>query len=64
MITDVGNGKLMAYLARHGEILSNRYSDEQVIIHCRIPAKHLGRLQRDGVLVRDHGKPELHPSDS
>ena len=40
----VDNGKLMAYLARHGEILSRQYHGERVTIHCRIPQKFLGRM--------------------
>jgi GTP-binding protein HflX len=56
----VDNGKLMAYLARHGEILSRQYSGERVTIHCRIPQKFLGRLTADGATIRAHdGRGEL-----
>lgn len=53
--TRVDDGRLMAYLAAHGEILSKRYGDERVTVHCRIPQKYLGRIQGDGVVVRGHG---------
>lgn len=42
--TDVSNGKLMAYLAAKGEVMSRRYEGERVIMHCRIPQKYLGRI--------------------
>ncbi len=41
----VGNGKLVAYLATNGEIVSKRYGDERLFVHCRIPTAHLGRIQ-------------------
>ncbi len=52
--TEVSNGKLMAYLAAHGEVLSQRYSDEAVVIHCRIARAHLGRIASEVVTVRPH----------
>jgi GTP-binding protein HflX len=52
--TGVDNGRLMAYLAAHGEVLSRRYSDSRVTIHCRLPQKHLGRLEEPGTVVRPH----------
>jgi GTP-binding protein HflX len=42
--TSVTNGRLMAFLARHGEILSRHYQNEDVILHCRLPRKFLGRI--------------------
>lgn len=52
--TDVANGRLMAWLAAHGEVLSKRYQGERVAIHCRLPKKHLSRVMESGALVRDH----------
>ncbi|MGI9517458.1 MAG: GTPase, partial [Pirellulaceae bacterium] len=49
----VSNGKLLAYLAAHGEILSTQYGDTRVTVHCRIPQKYLGRVQSDDIVVRD-----------
>ena len=48
----VENGRLMAYLAAHGEILSKKYHDCRVVIHCRIPKQHLRRVEEDGIVVR------------
>jgi len=45
--TSVSNGKLMAYMAAHGEVLSKRFSEERVIMHCRIPEAYLNRIQDD-----------------
>ncbi len=53
--TGVENGRLMAYLAAHGEVLSKTFNNSHVVIHCRIPQGLLGRLERDGVTVRPHG---------
>ena len=49
--TGVDNGKLMAFVAAHGEILSRRYNDERVFLHCRIPPRHFGRLRESGVTL-------------
>ncbi len=38
---DVSNGRLLAYLAKHGEILSRTYSDDRVSVHARVPRKYL-----------------------
>jgi GTP-binding protein HflX len=43
--TGVDNGRLMAYLAAHGEVLSKQFQGERAILHCRIPQKFLGRIQ-------------------
>ncbi len=52
---DAGNGRLQAYLARHGEVLSRTFVENRVIIHCRISQKHLGMLQEsDHVQVRPY----------
>jgi GTP-binding protein HflX len=50
--TGIDNGRLMAYLAKHGEILSKRFSDSRVTIHCRVPQKYLGRIEGDGTVIR------------
>ena len=53
--TTAGNGWLLAYLARHGEVLSQHYVDDRVTIHCRIPEGHASRITLDGATVRPHG---------
>jgi GTP-binding protein HflX len=45
--TDVANGRLLAYLAKNGEILSRTYSGDRVSIHCRMPRKFLGQIRPD-----------------
>jgi GTP-binding protein HflX len=53
--TGVENGRLIAYLAAHGEVLSKHYRDSRVVIHCRIPGHYLGRVREDAACVRPHG---------
>jgi GTP-binding protein HflX len=50
----VGNGKLLAYLAAKGEILSSQYGEETVKVHCRIPQKYLGRIDPTTAIISDH----------
>jgi len=42
--TDVGNGKLVAWLANHGEIISKKYGETRVIVHCRMPQEFAGAI--------------------
>lgn len=35
--TDIGNGRLVAWLANHGEVVSKKYSETHVTVHCRMP---------------------------
>ena len=53
--TGVDNGRLMAYLAAHGEVLSRRYDGKRVIIHCRLPQKYLGRINEPNTRIQPHG---------
>jgi GTP-binding protein HflX len=55
--TGVANGRLLAYLAKNGEILSRTYSDDRVSIHCRMPRKYVGQISpRDAVIkLRSNG---------
>jgi len=48
------NGRLMAYLAAHGEVLSKQFRDARVVVHCRIPQKHLDRIHGDECVIRRH----------
>ncbi|MFT5526576.1 MAG: GTP-binding protein HflX [Pirellulaceae bacterium] len=54
--TSVTNGKLMAYLAAHGEIMSKRYTGERVTMHCRIPGKFLGKIKPDAATITPRAK--------
>lgn len=51
----VENGRLLAALSHHGEVLSKRYTDSRVIVHCRIPERALGRLHAEQADIRPHG---------
>ena len=60
---DVGNGRLLAYLAAHGEDLSKKYLGERVSVHCRMSANLLGRIQEDGVVVRQRRPTEAQSKE-
>jgi GTP-binding protein HflX len=51
----VENGRLLAYLAAHGEIFSKHYRDSRVLVHCRVPQQYLSRIHGDSVEIRAHG---------
>jgi GTP-binding protein HflX len=51
---NIENGRLLAYLAAHGEVLSKHYNDSKVVVHCRIPQKHLGRITGEQLTIRPH----------
>ncbi|MCA9269987.1 MAG: GTPase HflX [Planctomycetales bacterium] len=53
----VDNGRLMAYLARHGEVLSTQFHERHVTIHCRIPQEYLGKIDDADVVIRPHAPP-------
>ncbi len=54
--TGVGNGRVLAFLAAQGEVLSQHYDESQVVVHCRLPRIAVGRLMREtGVTIRFHG---------
>jgi GTP-binding protein HflX len=52
--TSVANGRMLAYLAAHGEILERRYDGDRVIVHVRIPSRHLGPLHEKGTTFGPH----------
>jgi GTP-binding protein HflX len=52
--TGVANGRLLAYLAAKGEILSRKYHDDRVTLHCRLPQKYAAKIHEDGTEVRTH----------
>lgn len=66
----VSNGKLMAYVAAKGEVLSKQFDEERVRIHCRIPQRYLGRIHdedisiipRNGKTIAEEGDTEATPS--
>jgi len=52
--TSVANGRLLAYLAAHGEVLSKEYLEDRVVVHVRMPARHVGPVYGNGTTVRHH----------
>jgi len=50
----VDNGRALALLSAHGEILSKRYSDSQVTVHCRLPERALAHFYGSGTTIRPH----------
>jgi GTP-binding protein HflX len=55
--TNVANGRLLAFLAAHGEILSRHYQGQRVVVHVRLPHRHLGPLHEDGTTFRHVTRP-------
>ncbi|MCA9174373.1 MAG: hypothetical protein KDB14_07800, partial [Planctomycetales bacterium] len=45
VVTDVGNGKLLAYLSAHGDVKSQEYNESEVTVRCRLPAKFVGQIE-------------------
>jgi GTP-binding protein HflX len=52
--TGVGNGRLLAYLAAQGEVLSKHYNDSRVTVHCRLPQQTVGAIREEGTEIRPH----------
>ena len=62
--TDAGNGRLLAWLAAHGEVLSRQFTDERVTVHCRIPAAMLGRIDpAEAEVIPHRSAGEQSPTD-
>lgn len=62
--TEPGNGRLLAWIGAHGEVLSRHFANERVTIHCRLPAAMLGRIAPAEAVVRMHVSPsERSPSE-
>ncbi len=45
---DVSNGRLLAFLADKGEVLSKRFDTQRMVVHCRIPREYLGQVRHHG----------------
>jgi GTP-binding protein HflX len=52
IITDVGDGKVLSYLAAHAEIYRQEYQDNRVVIRCHLPRHLLHHIQGPTVAVR------------
>jgi GTPase len=55
--TSVANGRMLAYLAAHGEILARSYDGDRVVVHVRLPQRHLGPLHEKGTTFSPHQGP-------
>jgi GTP-binding protein HflX len=51
--TSVANGKLVAFLAAHGDVLSTEYLEDRVIVNCRMPQKYIGRIADEDATIRE-----------
>jgi GTP-binding protein HflX len=49
--TGLGNGRLFAFLAEHGEILRREYEDSRVTLTCRLPKSLAARLSDEETTV-------------
>ncbi|HMP07239.1 MAG TPA: GTPase HflX, partial [Lacipirellulaceae bacterium] len=55
IVCDASDGRLLAFLAQFGEVLSRTFVGDRASIHCRLGRNHLGRLRdAPGVEVRPH----------
>jgi GTPase len=48
----LGDGKTMAWLTHHSEVISKQYNDDHALIHCRLPASMGGKLASQGFDLR------------
>ena len=62
--TNPGNGRLLAWLSAHGEVLSRHFVDDRVTVHCRIPAALLGRISANEAVVLPHESPAEQQSNA
>lgn len=53
----VGNGRLLAWLAQHGEISDRRYTDSRVTLNCRLPRRFAERMSDDDATISLHDIP-------
>ena len=57
---DVGNGRLLSMVEKHGQVFSRRYVNGRAFLHCRIPPSCLSHFQRDDVRIHNkQAKPRL-----
>jgi len=52
----VDNGRLMAYLAAHGEVFAKHYQNGRVTVHCRLAQRYLGAIHGEDVLIERRGE--------
>lgn len=40
----VSDGRTLAYLAKHGDVISRTFTEQRVVVHCRLSRQHLAPL--------------------
>jgi GTP-binding protein HflX len=50
----VSNGRLLAYIADKGEVLSTQYDEEFVVVNCRLAPEDLGRIGPGEAIISRH----------
>lgn len=56
---DPSDGRLLAHLAKHGEVLSRTVDEQCITVHVRIPRQAMGEVQRRATSIRPLGNGEL-----
>jgi len=57
----IDNGRLLAYIAKNGEILSRTHVEDRTTLHCRMPRKVLGRIDTREAVIRERS-PDVAPT--
>ena len=60
----VGDGRTLAYLAKHGEVLSRTFTEHRVTVHCRLSRKHLAPLADNRAIEVIERRVEASASDA
>lgn len=60
----VSNGKLMAFVAAHGDVRSKQFDEDKVSIHCRMPQKYLGKITDSDATITERGHRECTADES
>ncbi len=59
VVVDASDGRLLAHLSAAGEVLSRSVEGDQLVVHCRIPPRAFGEVQRRAVAIRDHSRSQV-----
>ena len=52
VVVSPADGKLLAHLAATGEVLSRSFEEDRIVVHCRMPARAFGEVQRRAIEIR------------
>ncbi len=55
VMVDPGDGKLLAYLSSHGEVISREFSNDVVCVHVRMPLGAMGPVRQSAVSIQPAG---------